>query len=302
VSKKGQKLGAVASATMAQKALREIGEASEGVGPIILCGRSSPVEAVRAAVLEATLSNSSAVESYAIRRLRPDDREQLRRASVVVYGGEVTHRLDDETRADLDVVGRAGRPLLVVLEGVDLPMDASVEAARVRGVEPGDVLAVKRGRFPGRRVLREIAKKAGPAGPALAARLPALRPAVVESVIETAARRNAVIAAAIWIPGADMPLLTAVEMRMVLQIAVCYGAEIGPDRAVELLTLLGAGFGLRAAARELLDVVPIAGWVLKGGVAYTGTQALGRAAVEYFERGAPAGLGSLREKAEELRR
>ena len=302
MSKKGQKLGAVASATMAQKALREIGEASEGVGPIVLCGRSSPAEQVRAALLEARLSRSSAVESYAIRRLRPEDREQLRRASVVVYGGEAAHRLDDETRTDLEVVGRVGRPLLVVLEGVELPMDAAVEAARVRGVEPDDVLAVKRGRFPGRRVLREVAKKAGPAGPALAARLPALRPAVVEAVIETAARRNAVIAAAVWIPGADMPLLTAVEMRMVLQIGVCYGAEIGPDRAVELLTLLGAGFGLRAAARELLDVVPIAGWVVKGGVAYTGTQGLGRAAVEYFERGAPADLSTLREKAEELRR
>jgi uncharacterized protein (DUF697 family) len=198
-------------------------------------------------------------------------------------------------------VGRVGRPLLVVLEGVDLPMDASVEVARVRGVEPDDVVAVKRGRFPQKRVLHEIAKKAGPAGPALAARLPALRQAVVESVIETAARRNAVIAAAVWIPGADMPLLTAVEMRMVLQIGVCYGVEIGPDRAVELLTLLGAGFGLRAAARELLDVVPIAGWLVKGGVAYSGTQAMGRAAVEYFERGAPAGLANLREKTEELR-
>lgn len=301
MSKKRQGLGAVASATMAQKALREIGEASTGVGPIILCGRSSPVEQVRAALLEAKLSNSSAVESYAIRRLRPEDREQLRRASVVVYGGEVTHRLDDETRADLGIVGRVSRPLLVVLEGVELPMDASVEAARVRGVEPDNVLAAKRGRFPEKRVLHEIAKKAGPAGPALAARLPALRPAVVEAVIETASRRNAVIAAAVWIPGADMPLLTAVEMRMVLQIGVCYGVEIGPDRAVELLTLLGAGFGLRAAARELLDVVPIAGWVVKGGVAYSGTQAIGRAAVEYFERGAPAGVAHLREKAEELR-
>ncbi len=301
MSKKRQGLGAVASATMAQKALREIGEASTGVGPIILCGRSSPVEQVRSALLEAKLSNSSAVESYAIRRLRPEDHEQLRRASVVVYGGEVTHRLDDETRADLEIIGRVGRPLLVVLEGVELPMDASVEAARVRGVEPDNVLAAKRGRFPEKRVLHEIAKKAGPSGPALAARLPALRPAVVEAVIETASRRNAVIAAAVWIPGADMPLLTAVEMRMVLQIGVCYGVEIGPDRAVELLTLLGAGFGLRAAARELLDVVPIAGWVVKGGVAYSGTQAIGRAAVEYFERGAPAGVAHLREKAEALR-
>lgn len=301
MSKKEQKLGLVGSAAMAQKAIREIGEAATDVGPIVLCGRSSPVEQVRAALLEARFSNSSAVESYAIRRLRPDDRDQLRRAAVVVYGGEAAHQLDDETLSDLQVVGRVGRPLLVVLEGVDLPMDASVEAARVRGVEPDNVLAVKRGRFPQRRVLQEIAKKAGPAGPTLAARLPALRGAVTASVIETAARRNAVIAAAVLIPGADMPLLTAVEMRMVLQIGVCYGVEIGPDRAVELLTLLGAGFGLRAAARELLDVVPVAGWVVKGGVAYSGTHALGRAAVEYFERGAPASLSHLREKAEELR-
>ena len=41
---KDQKFGAVGSAQMAQKALREIGEASEGVGPVILCGRSNPVE------------------------------------------------------------------------------------------------------------------------------------------------------------------------------------------------------------------------------------------------------------------
>ena len=298
---KEPKFGALASAQMAQKALREIGEASEGVGPIILCGRSAPVEQVRAALLEARLSRSSALESYAIRRLRPEDRDQLRRASVVVYGGEVTHRLDDETRADLEVLGRLGKPLLVVLEGVDLPMDASVEAARVRGVEPANVLAVKRGHFPERRVLHEIAKKAGHAAPSLAARLPSLRKPVVDSIIETSSRRNALIAAAIWIPGADLPVLAAVEMRMVLQIAVCYGVEIGPDRAVELLALLGAGFGLRTAARELLDVVPIAGWVVKGGVAYSGTLALGRAAVEYFERGAPASVARLRAKAEELR-
>lgn len=295
------KLGAIASATMVQKAIKEVADEAHGVGPILLCGRSAPVEEVRAALLGARESRTSAVESFAIRRLRPDDRDQLRRASVVVYGGEVTHTLDDETTADLAVVGRLERPRLVLLEGIDMPMDASVEAVRVRGIEPGMVLAAKRGRFPARRVLRAIADKAGPSGPALAARLPALRPQVVESVIETAARRNAMIATAVWIPGADMPLLTAVEMRMVLAIGVCYGEEIGADRAAELLGLLGAGFGLRTAARELLDVVPLAGWVVKGGVAYSGTRALGRAAVEYFERGAVADVSKLRTLAERLR-
>jgi uncharacterized protein (DUF697 family) len=295
------KLGAVGSATMVQKAVKEVAEDTTGVGPVILCGRSAPVERVRAALLGAKWSSTSAVESFAIRRLRPEDREQLRRASVVVYGGEAAHTLDDETRADLAVIGRVGRPLLVVLEGVELPMDASIEAARIRGIEPESVLAVKSGHFPDRRVLRTIAAAAGKSGPSLGARLPALRPFVVDSVIDTAAVRNGLIAAAVWIPGADLPLLAAVEMRMVLQIGACHGVEVGTDRALELLGLLGAGYGMRAVARELLDVVPIAGWIVKGGVAYTGTRAIGRAAVEYFERGAPADVTRLRALAEQLR-
>jgi uncharacterized protein (DUF697 family) len=286
---------------MVQKALKDVAEDAGSVGPIMLCGRSSPVEQVRSALAGGEPGIVPGVEAYAVRRLRPDDGDRLARASVVVYGGDVTHRLDDETRADLEVVGRLTRPILVVLEGVEMPMDAAVEAARVRGIEPDAVLAVKRGRFPQKAVLRRIAERSGASGPALAARVPALRPEVIERVIETAARRNAVIAAAVWIPGADMPLLTAVDMRMVLQIAVCHGVDVNADRAVELLGILGAGFGLRSAARELLDVVPLAGWVVKGAVAYSGTRALGRAAVEYFERGAVADVAHLRTLAERLR-
>jgi uncharacterized protein (DUF697 family) len=292
---------AVASASMAQKALSEVANDAEGVGPVLLCGRSRPVEQVRSALLDAEWSRTSAVESYAIRRLRPDDRERLSGASVVVYGGEVAHALDDETRSDLEVVGRLGRPLLVALEGVDVPMDASVEAMRVRGIEPETVLAFKRGHFPRRAALRAVAARSGNAGPRLASRLPALRPYVIERVVETAARRNGLVATAVWIPGADMPLLTAVDLRMVLQIGICFGAEVSADRAVELLGVLGAGLGFRSTARELLDVVPVAGWVIKGGVAYAGTRALGRAAMEYFERGAVADVSHLRALAERLR-
>jgi len=46
--------------------------------------------------------------------------------------------------------------------------------------------------------------------------------------------------------------------------------------------VVGAGFGWRAVARELLDVVPVAGWAVKAGIAYTGTRAIGEAAVRYF--------------------
>ena len=91
-----------------------------------------------------------------------------------------------------------------------------------------------------------------------------------------------------------MPLLTAVQLRLMLEIGVCHGVELSPDRAVELISVLGAGFGMRTVARELLDFVPVAGWALQGAVAYGGTRALGRAADEYFARGAPADLTKLR--------
>jgi uncharacterized protein (DUF697 family) len=220
---------------------------------------------------------------------------------VVVYGAQVVSSLDDATRSDLEVVGAAGRPLLAILEGVDLPDDALLEAARVPGVSPMSVLPSKRGRFPLRKAMRLVAERSGKAGPGLAARLPALRPYVVERLIDTAARRNGFIATAVWIPGADLPILTAVQLRLVLEIGVCHGVELSPDRAVELLGVLGAGFGMRTVARELLDFVPVAGWALQGGVAYGGTRALGRAADEYFARGAPADLTKLRVAAERLR-
>jgi uncharacterized protein (DUF697 family) len=50
-----------------------------------------------------------------------------------------------------------------------------------------------------------------------------------------------------------------------------------------LLGVVGAGFGLRTVARELLVFVPFAGWAAKGAVAYAGTKAIGEAARRYFE-------------------
>ena len=59
------------------------------------------------------------------------------------------------------------------------------------------------------------------------------------------------------------------------------------SRAFELLGVVGAGMGFRAVARELLGVIPIAGWAVKGAIAYAGTRAIGEAARRSFElRGA----------------
>ena len=110
------------------------------------------------------------------------------------------------------------------------------------------------------------------------------RRAVCGEIIRKNARQNAVIGF-LPIPGADMPAITANQARMVLNIAAAHGEELSMERARELLGVLAAGFGFRALTRQILKLVPVAGWAASGAVGYAGTLAMGRTAILYFERG-----------------
>lgn len=127
-------------------------------------------------------------------------------------------------------------------------------------------------------IARAIAAVLGEGSAPLAARVPLLRDPFCERLVATFARRNGILAAAAWRPGADLPVLLLNELRLVLRLAQGYDAGSLPERLPELTATLGAAFGLRALARQLLDLAPGAGWVLRGGVAYGGTRALGEAA------------------------
>lgn len=87
--------------------------------------------------------------------------------------------------------------------------------------------------------------------------------------------------------------MTLNQARMMLSLASIYGAPIDKDRAIELVGLVGAGFGLRALARAFVAATPVIGWVVKTSTAFTGTVALGHAATRYFEMGAPAATGKV---------
>jgi uncharacterized protein (DUF697 family) len=119
---------------------------------------------------------------------------------------------------------------------------------------------------------------------ALAKGYEAFRRAVCEELIRNNARQNAIVGA-LPIPGADMPVMTANQARMVLNIAAAYGEELSLERARELLGVLAAGFGLRALSRQAVKLVPVAGWAAAAAIGYAGTVAMGRATVLYFERG-----------------
>jgi len=137
--------------------------------------------------------------------------------------------------------------------------------------------------FPVEEVAAALATRLGDQAIGLAARVPALRDAVAAALIERFSRQNGIIGAAVFVPGADFAVLTLNQLRLVLRLAVVYGIEVDQQRLPEVLATLGAGLGFRAVARQLLGTVPIAGWVIKGGVAYTGTRVLGEGAQRYFQ-------------------
>jgi len=192
--------------------------------------------------------------------------ERVEGAAVVVWVGPP----DEEA---LRAADRAGIPIVAVSNEDRAPY---VLATDVVHVPPGQG-------FPVDEIAHAVARKLGEDGTALAARLPVLRRAVCDELIRSFAKKNAIVSAAIFVPGVDMPVLTLNQIRLVLRIALAYGQEIDKQRAIELIGVVGAGFGLRTVARELLDLVPVAGWAVKGAVAYAGTKALGEAAVRYFD-------------------
>lgn len=201
-------------------------------------------------------------------------------------GGDATAVVEGraEDAAALVWIGAPDEDALQAASHSGIPIVAVTEAETVPYVFATDLVRVPPGSgFPVQEIAAAVARRLGEDGTALAARLPVLRGAVCEELIRTFSKRNAIIAAAVFVPGVDMPVLTINQARLVLRIGLAYGQPVDKERAAELAGVVGAGFGFRAVARELLDVVPVAGWAVKGAVAYTGTRAVGEAAVRYFE-------------------
>jgi uncharacterized protein (DUF697 family) len=134
---------------------------------------------------------------------------------------------------------------------------------------------------------------------ALAANFGFMRRAIAEDAVKKTAFQNALIGTVTVIPGADMPLMTANQGKMILQIAAAYGEPLGAERIKELAVVVGGAFILRAIARQGLTFLPGFGWAIKGAIGYTGTLAMGKAAVEYFDAGGD--VAGLAERLEEAR-
>jgi uncharacterized protein (DUF697 family) len=107
------------------------------------------------------------------------------------------------------------------------------------------------------------------------------RPCALE-LARSAALRNGAIGAIFLIPGADMPLITFNQAKMMLEIASMFGLELGGERIKEVLVLIAGAFGCRGVARFLTSRIPVFGWAIRGAIGYSATIALAEAALKYY--------------------
>jgi len=254
--------------------VKEIKAAAEDLSPLVVAGAAAPASELVAALAEG--GDTSALRDLSGREVT---RYDLQGAALLLYvvSGEKPTAEDEQAlkladRNDVDAV-------CVLVGAKSTPVDvAYVPATRVVAVPPGRPLPVDR-------IAELVASLTDETGYALAARLPVVREAVVQAIVRRFARQNGVLGVAIFVPGADFPVLTLNQLRMVFRIAAAHGEEIDRERIPEVLAVVGAGLGFRTVAREALGFVPGLGWAIKGGVAYVGTKALGKAATAYFEQG-----------------
>jgi uncharacterized protein (DUF697 family) len=200
-------------------------------------------------------------------------------AAVLVY--VLGHDPSPDDAAALDRARRARVPIVVVAGADDLtiPNVLATDVVRVRAGEG----------FPLDEIARTIAARLGEQAAPLAGRLPVLRGAVCEQLVAAGARRNGVIGAAEFVPGADLPALALNQLRLVLRLEQAHGRAIDlRERLPELAGTLGAGVALRALARQLTARLPVPRWAVQGAVAYAGTRVLGAAAIRRLEA-APGG-------------
>lgn len=260
--------------------------ASEG-GACRLIVAGAEAETHRIALAADPLRQSEALVEMSLgaQPLRVTDEDVVLLLAGALSGGQLAVPLEQVRLA------RAG--LVVVLPADSAAASAATQAALSAGAMSSELTVYDPVLpFVDSRLADAVAAVAGQHGPALAARLPSVRHAVVARLIRRAALENTAVGALIFVPGADMPVMTANQIRMVLRIARAYGVAVDPARVPEVLAVVGAGLGLRALGRQGLKMVPVAGWAMKGAIGFSGTLALGRAAAAYYESGMAGRLGS----------
>ncbi len=181
---------------------------------------------------------------------------------------------------------RSGGGALAILVG-DLKERDALESRLLGGhrLEPSNVAHIAALDEKGAEgVVEAVLRGLGDEMVAAGRRNPGLRHAIGRQLITTASKRSAAIGV-LPLPGVDMPVLVLIQVRLVADLSALHDKPFGAERALEALAIVGAGFGWRAVGRSAAGFVPLAGWAVRGTVAYGATRAIGEAALARLSAG-----------------
>lgn len=138
---------------------------------------------------------------------------------------------------------------------------------------------------------------------AIGRHMPLCREGIARGIVQEVAKENAIFVVATglgdvvpsWLlpivglaeAASDTAFLTGNQVRMIFNIGAVCGIEVGyVAQWKEIASIVGAAFGWRALARELVSKIPFGGGLIpKGAIAYSGTAAAGEAAIFYYTTG-----------------
>ena len=169
----------------------------------------------------------------------------------------------------------AGVPSAIVVESsVEAPSSLSSAGIEVIASSSPESLLDK---------LAEWLSRSCKADVSLGANFPFVRRAVSRRSIGARSSQNAVIGLLPFGSGADLPLMTANQVLMDLDLAGVYGQGASSSRLVEATAVLAGAYASRALSRRLSKSLPGLGPLVRAGVAYGATLALGEAMRLRFE-------------------
>lgn len=193
-----------------------------------------------------------------------------------------------------------GRPTLIVTMDAEGLEEIAKEANKP--LDARDVVSAKVGQPLDEDIKGEladqigswVAKYAEDKKLAFSLAYPFVRKPIAKASVNLTAAENAGVGLIAFSPAADMPIMTANQAKMILQIAAAYGQPLSKDRVKEIGAVIGGALLFRGISRQVAGLIPAIGPVIKAGMGYAGTVVVGNAAIDYFENGGDmAGLAAV---------
>lgn len=246
-------------------------------------------------------------------------RRVLEQLDLAVYVVNCDGGATIDERRDLQQIKALGRPVLVCLNKIDLirphQREGFVEATvRQLGVDRSEVVVTAFDPLPAlasaplgvQRVIDWIHRHLEDGGKSLLfAKHLRNKAQACEAIIQAASRRAA-LAGAIPIPGADATAVTAIQVKLISDVAAVFDYRIDKDLVLFILGEALAGTS-KGFVRWAVEAAKAAGWIPGGQVVTMATSALGatiagattygvgKAAVVFVQKGGQMSGPELRE-------